>query len=248
MNLDFPQNMYIKKVFRSLLREMGYDILKMRPTNHPIARRRQLLDIYQIDLVLDVGANVGQYALQLRHDIKYNKNILSFEPLTDAFEVLEKHASKDPFWQTLNFALGDCNQIRDMNIAGNSYSSSFLPMLASHEQAAPESKYIGKAVIEIKTLDSIFTQYCKIEHNIYLKIDTQGFESKVLQGAAQSLKCINTIQMEMSLIPLYKGEVLFFDMCAFMREKGYTLVALEDGFSDPKSGQLLQVDGIFHRF
>ena len=80
-----------------------------------------------------------------------------------------------------------------------------------------------------------------------MKIDTQGYESKVLKGAENSLPRISTVQMEMSLVPLYDGERLFHEMCALMSDKGYTLVAIENGFSDPASGQLLQVDGIFHR-
>ena len=80
-----------------------------------------------------------------------------------------------------------------------------------------------------------------------MKIDTQGFESKVLKGAEKSLAHINTVQMEMSLVPLYDGESSFNEMCILMSKKGYTLVAIENGFSDQASGQLFQVDGIFHR-
>jgi len=79
-------------------------------------------------------------------------------------------------------------------------------------------------------------------------MDTQGFESKVLKGAENSLPHIDTVQMEMSLVPLYDGELLFNEMCLLMSQKDYTLVAIENGFSDSASGQLLQVDGIFHRF
>lgn len=80
-----------------------------------------------------------------------------------------------------------------------------------------------------------------------MKIDTQGFESRVIKGAAQSLSHIDTVQMEMSLVPMYDGELLFNDMCKLMSEKGYSLIAIEPGFADQESGQLLQVDGIFHR-
>jgi hypothetical protein len=53
--------------------------------------------------------------------------------------------------------------------------------------------------------------------------------------------------MEMSLVPLYGTELLFDEMCILMREKGYTLIAIENGFSAPDTGQLLQIDGIFRR-
>jgi hypothetical protein len=53
--------------------------------------------------------------------------------------------------------------------------------------------------------------------------------------------------MEMSLVPLYGTELLFDEMCLLMREKGYTLIAIENGFSVPDTAQLLQIDGIFRR-
>lgn len=81
-----------------------------------------------------------------------------------------------------------------------------------------------------------------------MKLDVQGFEHKVIKGAESCLQHIDTVQMEMSLIPLYEGELLFNEKINLMLKKGYKLVALENGFSDPVSGQVLQVDGIFHRF
>jgi FkbM family methyltransferase len=228
------------------MRSFGYDICRFTPAFHPLARRKKIFESYAIDTVLDVGANTGQFAQQLRRDIGYKKRILSFEPLSSAFELLRVNAKCDSDWEIFNFALGDNNVKQEINIAGNSQSSSLLDMLPSHENLEPESRYIGREVIEIKTLDSIFTELCKPGKSIYLKIDTQGFESKVLSGAEKSLKHINLLQMEMSLVPLYKDELLFNEMCTLMSKKGFSLIAIETGFSDPVSGQLLQVDGIFH--
>ncbi len=167
--------------------------------------------------------------------------------LSEVFRLLERNAKYDPNWTVFNYAMGDVKEKREINVAGNSLSSSLLDILPSHLNAAPESKYIGKEIIEVKTLDSIFDEICGNSRNIYLKIDTQGFESKVLKGAVKSLSKIDTVQMEMSLVPLYHGELLFDEMCVFMRGKGYTLIALENGFSVPISAQMLQVDGIFRR-
>jgi len=81
-----------------------------------------------------------------------------------------------------------------------------------------------------------------------MKIDAQGYEGRIIKGAEKSLKWIDTIQMEMSLVPLYEGELLFYEMCRLMNEKEYDLIAIEAGSSDPGTSQILQVDGIFHRF
>lgn len=240
--------MNIKHIIRKLLWKAGYDLSKVSSMSNPLTRRKQLLLTYDIDTVLDIGANTGQFAQQLRHDIGYRKKIISFEPLSSAFRTLEQNALRDPNWKVFNFALGDSDKQDSINIAANSYSSSLLEMLPAHLKSAPESHYLKTEVIEIKKLDSIFQDIGLVTHNIYMKIDTQGFESKVLKGSENSLLHIDTIQMEMSLIPLYKGELLFNDLCTFMISKGYTLVGIENGFTDKQSGQLLQIDGIFHRY
>jgi FkbM family methyltransferase len=239
--------MSIKYKFRTLLWRFGYDISRITPMSHPLAKRKQILQSYDIDTVFDIGANTGQFAQELRNDIGYADRIISFEPLSSAFEILKEKAAGDKNWEIFNIALGDVEGKQEINIAGNSHSSSLLDMLPSHLNSAPKSKYIGKETIETKRIDSLFGDLCKPTNRVYMKIDTQGYESRVLKGAEKSLMQIDTIQMEMSLVPLYKGELLFNDMCIFMAEQGYTLIAIETGFSDPDSGQLLQLDGIFHR-
>jgi len=239
--------MKIRHKVRKLLWMLGFDISRFAHTSHPLARRQRLLQYYEIDTVLDIGANSGHFARELREDIGYTHRILSFEPLSQVFKLLSENAKDDPAWDVFNYAIGDVEEKREINIAGNSLSSSLLDILPSHLESAPDSRYIGKEVVDIRTLDSIFGDLCKSARNIYMKIDTQGFENKVLKGAEKSLARIDTVQVEMSLVPLYDGELLFDAMCLLMSRRGYTLVAIENGFSAPDSGQLLQIDGIFHR-
>lgn len=239
--------MNVKQWIKKLLRAMGYNISQYSATSHPLARRKALIEAYNVDLILDIGANTGQFAEEMRGEIGYSGNIISFEPQSREFKILKGKTDNDNKWKAINCAIGDTEEQLKINIAGNSYSSSLLDMLESHEKSAPESKYTGVEVVDVKTLDNIISELAIKEDNIYLKIDTQGFESRVIKGAARSLSCIDTIQLEMSLVPLYKDELLFNDMSSLLYSKGYVLVALEPGFSDKKSGQMLQVDGIFHR-
>jgi FkbM family methyltransferase len=238
----------IKHEIRKLLWKVGLDLSRFTPGSHPIARRRQLFKTYSIDLVLDVGANAGYYAKQLRNEIGYSGKIASFEPVRAPFQKLAENAKNDPKWDAFDFALGDMNGKMKINIAGNSFSSSILNMLPAHEKAAPESKYIARETIVVRKLDSVFNEKNFKGKNIYLKMDTQGFESKVIKGAERSLPGIDTIQLEMSLTPLYKKEVLFPGMYSLLSGKGYSLVSIEPGFSNFRTGQQLQVDGIFHRY
>lgn len=227
---------------------MGFDISRIGTSSHPLARRRALLESFEIRLVLDVGAGAGGFAKQMRKDIGYSGTIISFEPLSSAFKLLEEAARADTKWDVINCAIGDMEEKTTINIAGNSTSSSLLNMLPLHEKAAPDSIYVANESVNVKTLDHIFDDLAISEKNIYLKIDTQGFEAKVLKGAEKSLKRIDTIQLEMSLVPLYESETAFKDLYDILDSQGYTLVGFEPGFSDRISGQMLQLDGIFHRF
>jgi FkbM family methyltransferase len=200
-----------------------------------------------IDVVLDVGANAGQFAHHLRRDLAFKGRIYSFEPLSVPFRRLQSRAAQDPDWHAFNFALGDVKGIATINVAANSESSSLLEMLPSHVEAAPQSKFVGTEDVDVRTLDAIFDDLCQPGEGVYLKIDTQGFEGRVLQGADRSLPKIDTLQVEMSLTPLYSNELTFGELYQLLLGKGYAMVGLEPGFTNPQTGRLLQVDAIFHR-
>ena len=195
---------------------------------------------------MDVGANIGQYAKKLRA-IKFGGRIISFEPLSSAYKELKDNAQNDKYWETHNLALGAMNGTTLINIAGNSFSSSLLDMLPSHVKSAPESRYVGQEEIEIASLDSMFSFLCSPTDKVFLKIDTQGYEKKVIEGAKKSLKLIDFIQLEMSLVPLYNGELLFDEMRVLLNRAGYCLISIDPGFTDQDTGHVLQVDGIFQR-
>lgn len=240
--------MSVRHNVRKLLWNFGYDVCAFDPKSHPLARQKEIFQSYAIDVVLDVGANTGQFASYVRHSIGFKGTIVSFEPLRSAFEVLKSIAADDNRWQVLNFGLGDSAKVARINIAANSVSSSLLKMLPNHTDAAPESRYVGTESVQIKTLDSILDTLCSKNASIFLKLDTQGFESRVLRGAKRCLPRIDTIQLEMSLVPLYKGEIPFHRMYEFLRGKGYELVSIEPVYFGEIPGQILQVDGVFHRF
>jgi len=229
-------------LINKLLNKIGLD-LKGYP-NSDAKRRMMIMRHYKIDTLLDIGANCGQYSKNMRK-MGYNGRIVSFEPLNNAFKNLGKVSSRDKNWLINNYALGNKNMKNIINVAGNSYSSSILKMLPKHLNSAPTSRYIAKQEIDIRTLDSIYKSFCTSKSNVMVKIDTQGYEKNVLDGADKSLKHIKIIQLEMSLVQLYENEMLFNQMINHLEKKGFQLFSLENGFSHPKTGQLLQVDGIF---
>lgn len=209
-----------------------------------IKRRLKIIKNLKISTLFDIGANKGQYA-KLMRKLGYTHKIISFEPLKEEFQDLRAVCEEDDNWFAYQYALGRENTTSVINIAGNSYSSSILNMLTSHLQSAPESAYVGTEEIKVKSLDAIFDSFYSAEDKVMLKIDTQGYEKHVLDGASESLKRTELIQVEMSIIPLYQSEMLLTDMIVHLDGLGFQLVSLENGFEDPITSQLLQVDGLF---
>ena len=232
----------MKTLIKNLLKKAGYQIAKY-PDNDQ-ARRIKIVKHYQIDTLLDIGANDGAYARTMR-ELGYTDKIISFEPLKSVFENLKKASLGDERWTINNFALGNDDMPGIINVSNNFVSSSILNILPAHVKNAPDSKYVGTEEIIIKKLDSIFDSFCQKNDSLMLKIDTQGFEKNVLDGAVRSLQYIKIIQLEMSISQLYENEMLFSDMILFLNDQGFQLFSLENGFADQTTGQLLQADGIF---
>lgn len=231
----------LKRFFNNLF---NLELIKY-PTPE-LDRRIKLLQHYNIDVVIDVGANIGQYGAELRN-IGFKGRIISFEPTSQAFSKLKKIASKDNLWNIHNMSLGERDGESIINISKNSVSSSILNNLPQLTESAPEAGFITKEKIIIKKLDSLLQELNLDNKNIYLKIDTQGYEDMVLQGAKESLKKIIGIQVEMSIIPSYEGSLTFEAMSNKLKALGFTLTTIESGHYDKNSGKLLEVDGVYFK-
>jgi FkbM family methyltransferase len=235
----------VKEIIRRFVRSLGYDIAKFNES-HPFVRRKLIVQHHGIKTVLDVGASAGQFGQHMRNDIAYTGRMVSFEPLSTPFATLKRLAEGDGGWNVFRYGLGDTNGNMRMNVSANSCSSSMLAVSGALLAVAPQVSVVGVEDVEVRTLDSVFTSLA-CEEPIYMKIDTQGFEDRVLRGAEQSVSHISVIQLEMALAPMYEGSKTFMEVGAMLGDFGYSLVSLEPGLADPKTGHLLEVDGTFER-
>jgi len=212
---------------------------------HSATRRQAMLAKHEVDLVLDVGSADGGYGTSLRK-FGYTGRIVSFEPLTAAYETLSATISADPLWTAQNVALGAAPGQATINVASNSTSSSLLPMLDAHRDAAPAIEYVAEEVVAVARLDDAAQEATKAARRPFLKVDTQGFEREVLAGGAETVaQCIG-LQLELSFVPLYAGGMLVDEAVGWAYSQGFHLVGIEQGYAAP-SGEILQVDGVFIR-
>lgn len=232
----------IKKTFRAL----GYEIGQFNPQACNEARLKHFLKYYEIDLVLDVGANIGQYSNLLR-ELGYKNRIVSFEAVSSTHKKLQQVSRNDNFWEIADLcAIGNEEGSITINISGNSVSSSVIPMLDSHRSAAPESAFYDVETVPLRRLDTIAKDYLQdIGPSVFLKIDVQGFEKQVLEGATGILPWVKGIELELSIIPLYQDQLLYGEIIQYLDELGYELYAFIPDFSDSVTGRMLQMDGIF---
>lgn len=240
-----PEPMNTKKSpVQKLLNKMGVQVKKY--PDKDLCRRLKIMKHHHINVLFDIGAATGEYALKMR-ELGYAGKIISFEPLQQAFDVLSRRAAGDPKWEVCHHALGQSEGKALINVAGNSDSSSLLDMLHEHESSEPSSRYVRQEEICVKTVDSVFHRFCSNRDEAMLKLDVQGFEKMVLEGAKETLSRVRMIQMELSIVPLYESQELFYEMICYLKEKGFELFSLENGFENPETGRLLQVDGLFVR-
>jgi FkbM family methyltransferase len=237
----------MKTLIKSLIHSVGWDLHRLSPAANTSVQLLAALNHVRANVVFDIGANRGQFAQGLR-SVGYVGKTISFEPLTVAHTQLSAAASQDAAWLVHpRAAVGDQDGEIDINIAGNSVSSSILPMLDAHSTAAVGSAYVGSERKPLVRLDSVAAHYLGDDSRPFIKIDTQGFEWQVLDGAVDTLQRAHGVLLELSLVPLYDGQRLWREIISRMEIAGFTLWVLQKGFTDPRTGRSLPVDGIFLR-
>ncbi|MFN2222506.1 MAG: FkbM family methyltransferase, partial [Candidatus Promineifilaceae bacterium] len=173
----------------------------------------------EINCVLDVGANQGQYGRFLRQ-LGYRGKIISFEPAADDYAILKQAADRDPLWSAHEFALGDEEGVLSMNVTSDSLFNSFLQPNDFIVQQGLRVVDVKK--VEVRRLDDVLDSLISNipEPRVYLKIDTQGYELNVLHGATGVLGQMLALQAEVSVKPVYDDVPDYLEAIAAMTGLG----------------------------
>lgn len=195
--------------------------------------------------VLDVGANVGQFATGLRR-AGYGGTIVSFEPLSVAHAALQFASRRDHAWKVASrMALGETSGTAKINVSCNSVSSSLLQVSQRSVDAAPGSAFNSVEEVRVERLDDAIEP--GVSGPFALKLDTQGFELHVLRGAPKTLDKTVAVVAEMSITSMYEEGASFEDVYRYLTQHGFRCITLTHGFADYARHELLQVDGVFVR-
>jgi len=198
-----------------------------------------------IKTVLDIGANAGQFGHACRLAFPTIR-LHSFEPLKGPFTKLSSLAEDDRNWTVHNFALSNVAGETQIHADEYSPSSSLLQMSERHREHFPQTGQTTQQIIETKRLEDIFGDLA-IEGRTLMKLDVQGYELAVLDGAEKILPEIDYILTEMSFVSLYEEQPLFADVYSRLCHSNFSFKGFFDQCVSPKTGELLQGDGIFVR-
>lgn len=195
--------------------------------------------------VLDVGANVGQFAVaasKLFPGVKVH----SFEPSPSSFKKLCENVSNLPNVTAYPIALGDSEREVMLHINEYPQSSSILPLTQAHREAFPKAKVISRLPVQSKTLAKILSKI-KLRPPVLLKLDVQGYEAQVIRGARERMKSFKYVVLEASFKPMYVGETVFADLIPLLGSHGFTFQCPVGWLTDSKTDEILQMDALFIR-
>lgn len=229
----------MKSKLKKAIRRVGYDLRRCEPDLMDFLRSRQ------IDTVLDVGANIGQFGCKLRA-AGYTGRIISFEPIEAVFQTLKSVADRDGNWTVHHTALGHTRGLQKIKISESSVFSSLLEQTSAAQRYDLAARVLREETIDVDLLDNLSAEFRS--SRVFLKIDTQGFEREVLSGATESLGGILGIQAELPIMHLYKGVWSFSEALDYFSERGFILSQVcPANYDKEDEASLLELDCIFRR-
>ncbi len=215
------------KLHRILAKAFGYELIKRKNHPSPNSHITNLINRYEIDLILDVGANHGQFGKMLRKE-GYKGDIHSFEPVSTTFELLSHICRNDKRWFAHKIAMGETCGQNTVNIMEASDFSSFLDPNDFGKNEFKEMNVTHSETVEVETIDTFLTTQIKNHMNrrIFLKMDTQGYDLKVFKGASKTTPFIKCVLSEISLIPIYSGMPHYLSSLKKYEDCGFSITGL----------------------
>jgi FkbM family methyltransferase len=236
----------VKDAVLKTSRSLGYDIVPLREMKERdfALHLRELLKRLEIDCVLDVGANVGQYHDFLRDKVLYDGPIVSFEPVGRHVELLRRRACTDRSWHIEGYALGAREGALPINVMASDQFSSFLqPDNSGIHDYDGLNEPTHVETVPVHTLDVVMPMLRERMNfdRPYLKLDTQGFDMEVLEGGRTTLSGIRALQTEASVIGIYKGMPGYMDTIRYLDERGFDVTGFYPVSRD-RSLRLIEFD------
>ena len=208
------------------------------------AEHEPVLRLSSFKVVIDIGANRGQFALAVRASIP-NSYVISFEPLPTPAAIFQRVFSDDDHVILHEAAIGACIETRTMHISHRDDSSSFLPISSVQTALFPGTEEVARAKVHVAPLDK-FISADDLHEPAMLKLDVQGFEYEALVGCESLLSYFQAIYCECSFVELYSGQKLASNIIDWLHARDFALIGIYNTSYD-RRGRPVQADLLFAR-
>lgn len=253
---ETPSGSGLKGALKGAIRRLGFDVVRHPVPDWLIAEvnyRRHLIRLLSrlnIDCVLDVGGHRGTFGTLLR-EIGYEGRIVSFEPVAKNFAILQQRSVSDPKWSSFPYALGSCDASQPINVVSEpnaGYTSFLQPNAFFDSHVTLQHEATATELVKVRRLDDVFGEVVDPgdKARVFLKMDTQGYDLQVLEGAGKQLTRILGLQSELSVIPLYAGMNNYLEAISVMTQLGFALTGLFPIDRDD-SGRVVEFDCLMRR-
>ena len=227
----------LRYALRATARRLGYEIVRRHSD--------EWLQQIPVETIIDVGSNIGQFAARAR--LLYpNSQIYAFEPLADCFAQLTHRFSGDKKFVGFQTALGAKEGTSTFHRNDYSPSSSLLEMEHLHEETFRYTRAHSQVSVPVRRLDAVLPEL-DLKPAILLKLDVQGYEDRVLDGAHDLLRQTQVVISEVSFEALYKHQAQFDDIYQRLTAAGFRYHGNWEQLFSPVDGRVLQADAIFLR-
>ena len=239
----------IKRTIQRRVRALGYDISEYVEQSTLGSHLETLFARRAIDCVLDVGAHHGEYGRYLRR-MGYTGAIVSLEPVAASFARLQEHCAGDPAWRAHHLALGAQKGAQPISVSTGTTFSSFLSPTSYAFQQFPRSTAVrGTEVVDVRRLDQVLEELVTHlrEPRIFLKLDTQGYDMNVIEGAQSCLDRILALQTELSVKAVYQGAMGMGEALARLNDLGFELTGIFPVTRDSDGLRVIEFDAVMVR-
>ena len=199
----------------------------------------------QPNTVIDIGANLGQFSIASYHEFS-SSVIIPIEPDSTIARKLRKNLPSEISSRIICVAVGDYDGKINFQVNADSQNSSVLPLGEDRRRAFPKNIVLREVCVPISRLDSLLDP-TKLPEPILLKIDVQGYEEKVINGAINTLKYIRWVVIEVSFASLYEGEAKFLQIMDLMAFNGFSFVKPLNFHQSGHSLDIIEMDALFKK-
>ena len=238
--LNYYQKGKMKHIIKKLFSFAGLNVTRAKKGKH----NNEWLTEGNYDVIIDIGANIGQFSQGF---LERNPELIihAFEPIPEAFQILQKTLGHYKGVDIYNLALGNKSGDFQFHLSSHLTSSSVLPMASLHKTAFPKSKEQKDINVRMERLDNILESKMVEGKKTLCKIDVQGYEYEVIQGGKKVLAYCDLIICEMSFKELYKKQRLFDDVYRELRDMGFIYIGNLSQIFNSIDGSVLQANAIF---